>query len=103
MPDELGTPLGGAPEESRRAGEERIREAREDRLRATPPPALDFEEDERELRDRRGYLFCLVMAGIACLFQPFGMILGVFTFIVLLRPSVKTLFGRAAPAAPPTS
>ncbi len=46
------------------------------------------------LRRRRGYVFCLVAAGIACLNQPFGVVLGVFTFIVLLRPRVKTLFGR---------
>jgi hypothetical protein len=46
------------------------------------------------LRRRRGYVFCLVTAGLACLNQPFGVVLGVFTFIILLRPSVKTLFGR---------
>lgn len=46
------------------------------------------------LRTHRGYVFCLVMAGLACLFQPHGTILGVFTIIVLLRPSVKRLFGR---------
>jgi hypothetical protein len=46
------------------------------------------------LQRRRGYLFCLVMAGIACLWMPMGTVLGVFTFIVLLRPSVKELFGR---------
>jgi hypothetical protein len=38
------------------------------------------------------YLFCLVMAGIACLFHPFGTVLGIFTIIVLIRPSVKRLF-----------
>jgi hypothetical protein len=46
------------------------------------------------LRRRRHYVFCLVTAGLACTFQPFGIMLGVFTFIVLLRPSVKQLFGR---------
>jgi len=53
----------------------------------------------RKLKQRRGYLFCLITAGIACLFQPFGMVLGVFTFIVLLRPSVKAQFqgARAKP------
>jgi hypothetical protein len=40
----------------------------------------------------RHYIFCMVMAALACLFHPFGTILGVFTFIVLLRPSVKRLF-----------
>ncbi len=46
------------------------------------------------LRRRKGYVFCLVMAGLACMFQPAGVVLGVFTIIVLIRPSVKALFGR---------
>jgi hypothetical protein len=46
------------------------------------------------LSKRRHYVYCLVMAGLACMFQPFGVMLGVFTFIVLLRPGVKELFGR---------
>src|SRR5262245_26279463 len=54
----------------------------------------------RMLAARRRHLFCLVMAGVACLFQPAGTVLGVFTFIVLLRPSVKQLFGAADPPAP---
>jgi hypothetical protein len=51
------------------------------------------------LRRRRHYVFCLVMAGIACMFQPMGVVLGVFTIIVLMRPGVKELFGRRASAA----
>jgi hypothetical protein len=47
------------------------------------------------LRRRKGYVFCLVTAGIACLHQPFGIVLGIFTFIILFRPGVKKLFGRA--------
>ncbi len=35
----------------------------------------------------------LVMAGIECLFMPFGTALGVFTIIVLIRDDVKTMFG----------
>jgi hypothetical protein len=46
----------------------------------------------RSLANRRRYTFCLVMAAIACVFMPFGTILGVFTIIVLMRPSVKELF-----------
>lgn len=42
------------------------------------------------------YVFCLVMAGIECIFMPFGTVLGIFTIIVLLRESVKTLFGRTS-------
>ena len=38
------------------------------------------------------YIFCLVMARLNCLFMPFGTILGVFTIVVLMRPSVKALF-----------
>lgn len=51
------------------------------------------------LRRRKGYVFCLVMAGVACMFQPMGVVLGVFTIIVLIRPSVKALFGRPAATA----
>jgi hypothetical protein len=44
------------------------------------------------LRSCKHYLFCMVVAGFACLFQPFGTVLGIFTIIVLIRPSVKQLF-----------
>jgi hypothetical protein len=47
----------------------------------------------RYLSQQRRYTFCLVMAGMACMFMPFGTVLGVFTIIVLLRESVKELFG----------
>jgi hypothetical protein len=53
----------------------------------------------RYLAQRRRYLFCLVVAGLACMFMPFGTVLGVFTIIVLMRPSVRELFGEA-PASP---
>jgi hypothetical protein len=46
----------------------------------------------RFLTKRKHYLFCLVMGAIACLFMPFGTVLGVFTIIVLIRPSVKATF-----------
>jgi hypothetical protein len=49
----------------------------------------------RCLSRRVNYTFCLVMAGIACMFMPFGTILGVFTILVLMRPSVKALFQGA--------
>jgi hypothetical protein len=38
------------------------------------------------------YLFCMVMAAIECIFMPFGTVLGVFTIIVLAKPSVKKMF-----------
>jgi len=57
----------------------------------------------RNLQTRRRYTFCLVMAGVECIFMPFGTVLGVFTIIVLMRDSVKLLFGRpAALQAAPT-
>lgn len=38
------------------------------------------------------YTYCLVIAALACLFMPFGTVLGIFTIIVLVRPSVKAMF-----------
>lgn len=46
----------------------------------------------RCLARRKHHLFCLVMAGVECVFMPFGTVLGVFTLMVLVRPSVKELF-----------
>jgi hypothetical protein len=48
----------------------------------------------RYLAQRRSYTFCFVMAVITCLSVPIGTALGVFTIIVLMRPSVKQLFGQ---------
>ena len=49
----------------------------------------------RRLAGHRSYTFCLVIAGIECAFSPFGTVLGVFTIVVLIRPSVKERFGVA--------
>lgn len=46
----------------------------------------------KNLAKRKRYMYCLVMAAISCMFMPFGTVLGVFTIIVLMRPSVKELF-----------
>jgi hypothetical protein len=54
----------------------------------------------RFLARRKHYLFCLVMGGVECIFMPFGTVLGVFTIIVLMRESVKQLFGANPPATP---
>lgn len=54
----------------------------------------------RSLQTRKRYTFCLVMAGIECIFMPFGTVLGVFTIIVLMRDSVKELFGRPLESLP---
>ena len=43
-----------------------------------------------QLRKRR--LLTLIVAGLQCPFFPYGTILGVFTFIVLLRGSVRELY-----------
>ena len=58
----------------------------------------------RSLQKRERYTFCLVVAGVECIFMPVGTVLGVFTIIVLMRDSVKALF-RSSPIAqsrPPT-
>lgn len=46
----------------------------------------------RFLRKRKGYLFCMVIAAISCMFMPFGTVLGIFTILILQRPSAKALF-----------
>ncbi len=48
----------------------------------------------RMLAAHRHYTYCLVVAAIECLLMPFGTVLGVFTLIVLTRPSVKADFGQ---------
>jgi len=48
----------------------------------------------RFLARRKHYSYCLAMAAVSCLFAPLGTVLGVFTLLVLMRPSVKTAFGR---------
>lgn len=50
------------------------------------------------LQRRKHHTYCLVVAGVACLFMPMGTALGVSTFIVLSRPGVKALFGQPIPA-----
>jgi hypothetical protein len=47
-----------------------------------------------QLRRRRAYVYCLVMAALSCALVPLGTCLGVFTLVVLQRPSVKVLFQR---------
>ncbi len=41
---------------------------------------------------RRHLLLCQIVAALACLMMPWGTVLGVFTLVVLSRPSVKQLF-----------
>jgi hypothetical protein len=46
-----------------------------------------------QIRKRRWWTFCYLTGWGECLMFPFGTILGIFTIIVLGRPSVKKLFG----------
>jgi hypothetical protein len=56
------------------------------------------------LRQHRNRLFCLIVAGIDCAFVPAGTVLGVFTFLVLVREPVKQLFeARAVPELQPAA
>jgi len=46
------------------------------------------------INKRKHYTFCLVMAGFACMFMPFGTVLGVFTIITLVKEDVKAMFSK---------
>ena len=49
----------------------------------------------RCIRNRRQLLLVMIVAGLECVFVPWGTTLGVFTFLVLNRPTVRALFGQA--------
>jgi hypothetical protein len=49
----------------------------------------------RYLHKRQHFTFCQVMAAIECVFMPLGTVLGIFTLIVLNRPTVRQAFGAA--------
>jgi hypothetical protein len=55
----------------------------------------------RFIRSRRRYWFVFVVACFQCAFFPFGTVLGVFTIVVLSRPSVKQVFGLGVSEQPP--
>jgi hypothetical protein len=57
----------------------------------------------RHLAALRSHTFCLVMAGIECLFMPFGTALGIFTILTLVKPGTRELFGVPAVEAPRAS
>jgi hypothetical protein len=44
------------------------------------------------ISQRKKYTLALIVSGLNCLWIPIGTILGVSSFIVLCRPSVKALF-----------
>jgi hypothetical protein len=45
----------------------------------------------------RARMYCLVIAGLECIFMPFGTVLGIFTIVVLMKDSVKELFETSRP------
>src|ERR1700722_5961509 len=49
----------------------------------------------RCLAQRKHHLFCLIIAGISCILLPYGTILGIFTIMVLQRPTVQAMFEPA--------
>jgi hypothetical protein len=53
----------------------------------------------KRLSQRRSRTLCLVVAGLSCFGVPFGTALGVFTFLVLLRPSVARMFDTPTASA----
>jgi hypothetical protein len=53
----------------------------------------------RYLTQYRRRTFCMIVAGVSCMFFPFGTALGVFTLVVLSRESVRALFVDPRPAA----
>lgn len=53
------------------------------------------------LKRRKRWLLCMVVAAIECLSIPVGTVLGFFTIVVLLRDSVKKMFGYCPSAALP--
>jgi hypothetical protein len=56
----------------------------------------------RSIKARKRHTFCIVVAAISCAFFPLGTILGVFSILVLSRPSVKVMFkGQPALDDPP--
>jgi len=46
----------------------------------------------RSIRHRRNSLLVKIVAGAECIFFPWGTLIGVLTFIVMERPSVKAVF-----------
>ena len=51
----------------------------------------------RNLKRRSNRMFCMVVAGIECMFMPFGTVLGVFTLIALNKDSIKEIFAPPSP------
>ena len=54
----------------------------------------------RQLKRHRNRMFCMVVAGLECMFMPFGTVLGVFTLIALNKDSIKEMFTPLNPPPP---
>jgi hypothetical protein len=48
----------------------------------------------KKLKKRKNRVFCMVVAGIECMFMPFGTVLGVFTLIALNKESIQEIFAQ---------
>ncbi len=48
----------------------------------------------KKLKCRKNRVFCMVVAGIECIFMPLGTILGVFTLVTLNKDSMKQIFAE---------
>jgi hypothetical protein len=61
----------------------------------------------RYIGTQRHWIYCMVIAGLSCVFFPLGTVLGVFTLVVLSKPDVRALFQAEAPpggrASPPST
>lgn len=53
------------------------------------------------LGKKQSKIFSMVVAGVNCLNIPLGTILGVFTFVVLMKPATQVLYGELEPPATP--
>jgi len=49
----------------------------------------------RSIAARKRHVFCLVIAGLLCLWMPFGTMLGVFAFVMLTKPHIRAQFPGA--------
>lgn len=57
----------------------------------------------RQIQQRRGRIFSYIVAGLNCLNVPLGLALGIFTFVILSRPSVEELYRKVDDSPPPAT
>lgn len=57
----------------------------------------------RKLSKRQSRVFCMVIAGLECMFMPFGTVLGVFTIVLLNKDSIIEIFNASASNPVPSS